>query len=399
MKCKCPNCGWEGDMEAVSGVSEGATKMVDDGRLLERDGRKYEVNSETPFTGIAVSSYPKKQRKFEVEYREGIPYGKVTVWYENGQKKMEGEYAATIDGGDLLPIGKDMAWYENGRKAREREYRNDMPIGKHMSWYENGRLETEVEYQDGKPIGMARAWFENGKMKSEAEYQDGKPIGKQSIWYENGQLAEETEYGEGSTRHKLTRFYPNGKKWIEAEYRGDVLVNEVCWDMNGNPQERKVVDESELNWKSEYKGVPFTGTAFIIYSVHVNRVQGKVRLMDEIEYQEGEKSGGKTTWSWNDSAETVEAEESRGEMRKTTLWFASGEKWFERGYRGGKKQGKWTTWHMNGHIDEEGEYEDDRQTGKWTSWWPDGKKRCETDYSFGIVKCSVEWDQNGNLKK
>jgi antitoxin component YwqK of YwqJK toxin-antitoxin module len=64
----------------------GEHREVEAENLLERGGLKYEVNSEQPFTGTAISYYENGQKYREGELRNGNLHGEVTEWYENGQK-------------------------------------------------------------------------------------------------------------------------------------------------------------------------------------------------------------------------------------------------------------------------------------------------------------------------
>jgi len=106
-------------------------KVVDSSKLVKRGGLYYEVNSEKSFTGKVIGLH--ENGKAEAEYRDGKLNGKVTTWYENGQKRSEGEWR------DGKERGKWTYWYENGQKERESEYRD----GKEIS--------EKRYYWDGKP--------------------------------------------------------------------------------------------------------------------------------------------------------------------------------------------------------------------------------------------------------
>jgi antitoxin component YwqK of YwqJK toxin-antitoxin module len=57
--------------------------------LQDRNGIKYEVNSEVGYTGKYVEWYRNGQKKVEENYVDGKLDGVVTYWYENGQKFFE----------------------------------------------------------------------------------------------------------------------------------------------------------------------------------------------------------------------------------------------------------------------------------------------------------------------
>ena len=64
-------------------------QTVDFSKLVERGGLTYEGDSETPFTGAAVSKYDNGQKWYEGTYKDGKLEGLQTAWHANGQKKGE----------------------------------------------------------------------------------------------------------------------------------------------------------------------------------------------------------------------------------------------------------------------------------------------------------------------
>jgi antitoxin component YwqK of YwqJK toxin-antitoxin module len=93
----------------VFSLSACAPSEVPYDNLLERNGIKYEINSQTPFAGVA------------------------TVYYESGQL----EFKETYKG------GKRNGLYE--------------------SYYENGQLDHKTTYKDGKLNGLWEGYTENGQ--------------------------------------------------------------------------------------------------------------------------------------------------------------------------------------------------------------------------------------------
>lgn len=144
---------------AMAGCGE--KKVVDVSKLIERDGLKFEINSEKPFTGRTIEYFPNGQKKYEGEYRDGKPEGKWAFWYKNGQKWTEFECR------DGKPDGKSTTWYENGQKKSEGERRNGIDEGEGKGWYENGQKSFVGEMRDGTPVmGTWTQWDENGKVIS-----------------------------------------------------------------------------------------------------------------------------------------------------------------------------------------------------------------------------------------
>ena len=54
-------------------------------KLVERDGLFYQVNSETPFTGAAVSKYENGQKAVEAIFKDGKLVSE-THWDEEGNE-------------------------------------------------------------------------------------------------------------------------------------------------------------------------------------------------------------------------------------------------------------------------------------------------------------------------
>ena len=99
----------------------------------------------------------------------GEKEGKWGFWYENRNKKEEGEYK------NGLKEGKWTIWDYNGNKQNEGEYKNGEKEGKWTSWHENENKYYEGEYKNGLREGN---WtiYKNGKIYCEEEYIKGERI-------------------------------------------------------------------------------------------------------------------------------------------------------------------------------------------------------------------------------
>ena len=112
-------------------VDERSVQTVDASELVPKGGLTYEVNSETPFTGVVVAKHENGQKRLEVTYKDGKLEGLSLWWHENGQKKSE-------------------ATYKDGKLE-----------GLVTEWYENGQKETEATYKDGKLVSETK-WDKEG---------------------------------------------------------------------------------------------------------------------------------------------------------------------------------------------------------------------------------------------
>ena len=54
------------------------------------------------------------------------------------------------------------AWYENGQKKLEGNWKDDKPDGLHTTWHEDGQKRFEVNYKNGKKIS-GKYWNSKGE--------------------------------------------------------------------------------------------------------------------------------------------------------------------------------------------------------------------------------------------
>jgi len=114
--------------------------------LQVRDGIRYEVNSGTPFTGRKV------------------------IYFENGQKRFEGNYK------DGKEDGLHNAWHKNGQKSSEGNWKNGWGVGTHTSWFDNGQKDTEGKYKNGLDEGIHTRWNRNGEVFWKLLYKRGRVV-------------------------------------------------------------------------------------------------------------------------------------------------------------------------------------------------------------------------------
>ena len=57
---------------------------------MDRGGLKYEVNSQTPFTGYTIAKYSNGQIKEKIQYKHGKKHGPLVEYYDNGQLQSQG---------------------------------------------------------------------------------------------------------------------------------------------------------------------------------------------------------------------------------------------------------------------------------------------------------------------
>ena len=86
----------------------GCAKPINENSLVDRNGVKYQQDSQNPYLGEVFDLYNNGNKKLEGSYKNGKKNGKWTVWYENGQKWSEINYK----NGKLDELWTQ--WNENG---------------------------------------------------------------------------------------------------------------------------------------------------------------------------------------------------------------------------------------------------------------------------------------------
>jgi antitoxin component YwqK of YwqJK toxin-antitoxin module len=126
---------------------------------------------------------PKLQERVIEKYPDGKPkrvqyytpetensyLAREVFYYENGQKKMDGEYNK-----DKKKHGKWLYWREDGKKWSEGYFYEGKDDGWRTTWHENGGKHYEGRYNKGVRIGTWKFYDESGKMVKEIDYNKEK---------------------------------------------------------------------------------------------------------------------------------------------------------------------------------------------------------------------------------
>ena len=104
-------------------------RMVTCDKIQERGGVCYEINQETPFTGLEYALYPDGQKSMETNYKDGKQHGVSTAWHENGQKSIEANHK------DGKTHGVTTWWRKNGQKSIENNFKDGRQHGVSTMWH------------------------------------------------------------------------------------------------------------------------------------------------------------------------------------------------------------------------------------------------------------------------
>jgi antitoxin component YwqK of YwqJK toxin-antitoxin module len=104
-------------------------------------------------------------------------------YYENGQKKAEGEFVGGKKSGPWK------FYFDNGDVMREGSYKAGVPVGPWKEYYKGGQVKSEGAYisAGGEAVkqGTWITYHKNGSKEKEGKYANGKPVG---TWYEYNTL-------------------------------------------------------------------------------------------------------------------------------------------------------------------------------------------------------------------
>ena len=91
-------------------LSACAPSEVPSYKLVDRNGIKYEINSQIPFTGVSTDYYENGRLKEKYTYKDGEQNGLNEGYHENGQLLWKG----TFKDGELNGLWE--AYRENGQE-------------------------------------------------------------------------------------------------------------------------------------------------------------------------------------------------------------------------------------------------------------------------------------------
>lgn len=111
--------------------------------------------------------------------------------YKNGNPNVV-RYYDKVNGERQLV--KEVVYYENENKKLEGDYANNKRSGHWKAWYEDGKLWSEGEYKDGKRNGPGIVYHENGNKYIESNYSNDEKTGKWRFFDSTGKLIQEVDY-------------------------------------------------------------------------------------------------------------------------------------------------------------------------------------------------------------
>jgi antitoxin component YwqK of YwqJK toxin-antitoxin module len=253
--------------------------------------------------------------------------------------------------------------------------------------YSEGIKRFEGFFKVGKEHGLQTEWYDTGQKKKQEFYNDGVKDSLWITWYENGQKEFEGHYKVGKEKDLHTKWYENGQKFIEGNYQIGLKQGDwKRWRKNGQITGEGSFTNGTGKWTE--------------WSFHYDDdSDGKYKKGDkfftlEENYDRGFLDGKYSEWDVNNNGR----KEVEGFYKSVSLKSVG---------RISCKVGKWTWWNYYGEKREESEYSSrlflpDKKTGvkigKWIEWYEDKEKKSEFNYDLDGNRDGswIEWYRNGN---
>lgn len=118
----------------------------------------------------------------------------INEYYPSGNLMKQSVYETIKDKRELV---KETRYYENGTKKLEGEYLEGERNGNWTQWYENGFTWSEGEFARGIRVGKSTVYNQDGTVHYIGFYKLGKPDGEWTFFDENEKVAKKVTYHEG----------------------------------------------------------------------------------------------------------------------------------------------------------------------------------------------------------
>ncbi|NSW76760.1 MAG: PKD domain-containing protein [Candidatus Atribacteria bacterium] len=160
-----------------------------------------------------AGNIPITVKAFDSVTKEMLAMERVTLSFKN-----PGPELSTAE--ERYPSGKVKLRYtyylgKNGQRIKH---------GPEVSFYENGKKKVEGQYEHGRKEGTWISYYDNGNIGQKGSYRNNLKEGIWTIYYRNGQKESEGPYHRDKREGKWTKWLPDGKKFAEMEYRSGEIV-------------------------------------------------------------------------------------------------------------------------------------------------------------------------------
>ena len=189
----------------------------------------------------------------EVTIKKGLFQDSYIEYYNNGNKRLEGECK------DDERIGNWREYYPDGSLFSEYSYTDGVIQGKIKEYGPGTFLQFEFSREKDVVSGPYKKYHANGTVLFEADIESGVKDGISKSYYSNGQLESEMNTIDGLAQGEYTSYYENGELQEIGQYKDDLRTAEwKSYDRNGMLLMKLLYSKDQLDGPAEYYD-PITG--------------------------------------------------------------------------------------------------------------------------------------------
>ncbi len=361
--------------------------------LVIRQQVVHEINTDDPFTGLAVNA----QLPAKATYKDGLPDGPFEFVYQNGQ--LMARAAVKLRGRDSLTffrymregagvhdeqpyVWKTVEVLEREMAAGIMDLVENAGVGPFEFYKPNGQLISKGAFKDGELDGPFEVYSEDGQLEQKVAYKEGQLHGTHETYYSNGQVREKTTYDDGQMTGPTEIYYENGQLQGKGAYRdGQPDGPFESYHSNGQLEKTETYKERQLHGIQE--------------TYHENG-----QLKEKVSYQNGQRDGPAEFYFENGQLEKTETYRE-GQLHGTQeTYFENGQLREKATYEDGQREGAYETYHSNGQLREKGAIKEGQPDGPFESYGQDGQPREKKTYKMGQLDGPYEfYHSNGQLRE
>jgi antitoxin component YwqK of YwqJK toxin-antitoxin module len=329
---------------------------------------------------------------FKAEYRSTVPYDRTVtrngIRYEiNSNTPFTGELAH-IDESCKFNLFTDNIVCSN--LLIKLIYKNGLLNGHEETYYEDGQLKATRKWVNGKKEGLSKYFHPNGQLWETQNYVNNKLEGLVKTFHDNGQLKEKIFFKEGKKQGLYEYFTKSGLTFMRLRYKDDVIVQpgEKC-NKNGD-------FSSHFFLESNFGSVNFIDGFCQISKLKTSYFEnGKIKARRHID-----ESGNGPYEAYHESGQLhgigfILNDELHG---PNTSYYENGKIEIKSIYTKGTLNGFYEKYYENGQLEARGTYEDDKKNGLFEFFYQNGEFKAMINFNKDKLHGPAEyWSETGEL--
>jgi antitoxin component YwqK of YwqJK toxin-antitoxin module len=177
--------------------------------------------------------------------KNGKREGRCIFYFENGQKKWEGNYKDGKLNGELIQ------YRENGDLISKENFIDAKLDGKYEYYYGNGCLRQSGVTRNHVSHDEVRSYYTTGELQTVEYFNMGVRVGKYKKYRLDGTLIVLGEYDNNYQAGTWIYYNAHKKKVREETYEHSVLLKVIDWDENGQKVSESIKSDTGYNmWRN-----------------------------------------------------------------------------------------------------------------------------------------------------